>query len=201
MKNNKTREKCMNEISLVQSAKQGNAEALKMLFEANKKNIYALAYQYTKNVEDTEDIFQETFIKAFNSLHTFRSTADTNFSAWLYRIGINCSIDYIRKNRRRKEFSPKNLDIQNMPAAEDTNGPEHSQQQKEIREKTDSILKTISPRQRMVFILRHYQQMSIKEIAEYLNCTEGSVKKQLFRSVGTFKKRFKHLLTEQSYGL
>ncbi|MCK4337450.1 MAG: RNA polymerase sigma factor [Candidatus Aminicenantes bacterium] len=191
----------MNEISLVQSAKQGNQEALKMLFEANKKNIYALAYQYTKNVEDTEDIFQETFIKAFNSLHTFRAAADTNFSAWLYRIGINCSIDYIRKNRRRKEFSPKNLDIQNMPAAEDTNGPEHSQQQKEIREKTDSILKTISPRQRMVFILRHYQQMSIKEIAEYLNCTEGSVKKQLFRSVGTFKKRFKHLLTEQSYGL
>jgi RNA polymerase sigma-70 factor (ECF subfamily) len=91
MKNNKTREKCMNEISLVQSAKQGNQEALKMLFEANKKNIYALAYQYTKNVEDTEDIFQETFIKAFNSLHTVRSTADTNFSAWLYRIGINCT--------------------------------------------------------------------------------------------------------------
>ena len=201
MKNNNAREKCMNETALVRSAKQGDTEALKMLFEANKKNIYALAYQYTKNVEDTEDIFQETFIKAFNSLHTFRSAADTNFSAWLYRIGINCSIDYIRKNRRRKEFSPENLDIQNMPDREDSKGPEHTHQQKEIREKTDSVLKTISPKQRMVFILRHYQQMSIKEIAEYLNCTEGSVKKQLFRAVGTFKKRFKHLLMEQSYGL
>ena len=71
----------MNEISLVQSAKQGNQEALKMLFEANKKNIYALAYQYTKNVEDTEDISQETFIKAFDSLHTFHSTADAYCSA------------------------------------------------------------------------------------------------------------------------
>jgi len=191
----------MNETSLVRSAKQGDAEALKMLFEANKKKIYALAYQYTKNVEDTEDIFQETFIKAYNSLHTFRIATDTNFSAWLYRIGINCSIDHIRKSRRRKEFSPEYLDIQDMPDTEDSKGPEQTHLQKEIREKTDSVLKVISPRQRMVFILRHYQQLSIKEIAEYLNCTEGSVKKQLFRAVGTFKKQLKPLLAEQSYGL
>ena len=201
MKNTKSREKCMNETALIRSAKQGDAEALKMLFEANKKKIYALAYQYTKNVEDTEDIFQETFIIAYNSLHTFRIEADTHFSAWLYRIGINCSIDHIRKNKKRKEYSPENLDIQNMPDTKDSIGPEHTHQQKEIREKTDFVLKTISPRQRMVFILRHYQQLSIKEIAEYLNCTEGSVKKQLFRAVGTFKKQLKPILAEQSYGL
>ena len=191
----------MNDTDLVKAAQGGDPEAFKMLFETNKKKIYALAYQYTKNVEDTEDIFQETFIKAYNSINTFRAEPNTNFSAWLYRIGINCSIDYIRKVKRRKEFSPNEFDIQNMPEPEEKQGPEQSHRTKEVFKQTEAVLKNISPRQRMVFILRHYQQLSIKEIAEYLDCTEGSVKKQLFRAVETFKRKLKHLIPESSYGL
>lgn len=172
-----------------------------MLFESNKKRIYALAYQYTRNVEDTEDIFQETFIKAYNSLHTFRPAPDTSFSSWLYRIGVNCSIDFIRKKKRRKEFSSAHMKIDNMPDPGSAQNPEQSRRRKEIHEKTESILKTISPKQRMIFILRHYQQLSIKEIAEYFKCTEGSVKKQLFRAVGTFKKQLRHLIPEESHEL
>ena len=191
----------MNETDLVIAAQSGDSEAFKMLFETNKKRIYALAYQYTHNVEDTEDIFQETFIKAYNSIDKFRADPSTNFSAWLYRIGINCSIDHIRKNKRRKEFSSEDLDIQNMSEPESLSSPEQKHQTKEIFKQTEAVLNSISPKQRMVFILRHYQQLSIKEIAEYLGCTEGSVKKQLFRAVETFKKKFKHLIPEKSYGL
>lgn len=172
-----------------------------MLFETHRKKIYALAYQYTRNVEDTEDIFQDIFIKTFNSMHTFKLNEHTNFSSWLYRIGINCSIDFIRKNKKRKEHRAGEMDIQNIAHPEDSNSPDRSQRNREIRESTDAVLKTIAPRQRMVFILRHYQQMSIKEISEYLNCTEGSVKKQLFRAIEIFKKRLRHLIPENTYGM
>ncbi len=114
----------MEEIAAIQLARDGNTEALRLLFDENKKRIFSLAYQYVRNSEDAEDILQETFIKAYNSLHTFRTEADTQFSAWLYRIGINCSIDHIRKNKKRKEFSSENLDIQNMPDREGSKGPE-----------------------------------------------------------------------------
>ncbi|MBU4254242.1 MAG: RNA polymerase sigma factor [Acidobacteria bacterium] len=191
----------MDEAQLIRAAQSGDAEAFKMLFETHKKKIYALAYQYTKNVEDTEDIFQDTFIKTFQSLNKFRTDEQTNFFSWLYRIGINCSIDFIRKNKKRKENAAGEMDIQNIAGPEDNQSPDRRQRDREIRESTEAVLKTIAPRQRMVFILRHYQQMSIKEISEYLNCTEGSVKKQLFRAVETFKKRLKHLIPENSYGL
>ncbi|MCJ7680631.1 MAG: sigma-70 family RNA polymerase sigma factor, partial [Candidatus Aminicenantes bacterium] len=159
----------MNEAQLIRDAQSGDTEAFKMLFERHKKKIYALAYQYTRNAEDTEDIFQDTFIKTYNFLNKFRTDENTNFSSWLYRIGINCSIDFIRKNKKRREHAAGEMDIQNIAGPEDNQSPDRRQRDREIRESTEAVLKTIAPRQRMVFILRHYQQMSIKEISEYLN--------------------------------
>jgi len=189
----------MDEIALVQSAQEGNMDAFESLMKNNRQRIFALAYQYTKNAEDTEDIFQETFIKAYNNIQKFRVGKETSFTAWLYRIGINCSIDHLRKHKRHRETTADGLDIQKLPSSEKGSDPEKHQQTTEIRTKTEEVLKTIAPRQRMVFILRHYQQMNIKEIAEYLECSEGSVKKQLFRAIGSFKKQFKSFIPETSY--
>ncbi|MFC2166293.1 RNA polymerase sigma factor [Acidobacteriota bacterium] len=90
----------MDETALVQSAQAGDTDAFKFLFEENKRRIIGLAYQYTKNIEDAEDILQDTFIKAYNSLQRFDIQDHTNFTSWLYRIGINCSIDHLRKSKR-----------------------------------------------------------------------------------------------------
>lgn len=189
----------MNEIAAIKLAQEGNKEALKTLFVENKKKIFSLAYQYVKNAEDAEDILQETFIKAYRSLHRFNIQDGMSFSPWLYRIGINCSIDYLRRNKRKKEKISGVNNLDNISSNNKTSDPEESRGQKEIREKISQFLNKLSGQQRMVFILRHYQELSTKEIAEYLSCTEGSVKKQLFRAVSSLKEHLKGLILEKSY--
>jgi RNA polymerase sigma-70 factor (ECF subfamily) len=189
----------MDEIALVQSAQEGSADAFKLLFEDNKRRILNLAYQYTKNVEDSEDIVQDTFIKAYHSLQKFNIGADTNFSAWLYRIGINCSIDHLRKNKRQKDNIMPTDDMDGLSAPTNNSNPDNTNHKREVREKLEQVLDTLTKRQRMIFILKHYQELSIKEIAEYMNCSEGSVKKQLFRAVSAMKKHLKCFLPENRY--
>ncbi|UCE41319.1 MAG: RNA polymerase sigma factor [Candidatus Aminicenantes bacterium] len=190
----------MTERAIVQSAQQGNTEAFRMLFEQNRKRIFALAYQYTKNKEDAEDILQETFIKTYNYLDKYKIENDTSFSSWIYRIGINCSIDYLRKKKHKKEdFS--DWDKWEKTIGSNHSNPEHTIGLEQLREKISNLVAKLSPRQRMVFILKHYQQFSIKEIAEYLDCSEGSVKKQLFRAVSAIRSPLKKYLWEKEYGM
>lgn len=171
-----------------------------MLFEQNRKRIFALAYQYTKNREDAEDILQETFIKTYNYLDKYKLENDSQFSSWIYRIGINCSIDYLRKKKNKKEdFS--DWDTREKTIGSDHANPEHTVGLEQLREKITKLVEGLSPRQRMVFILKHYQQLSIKEIAECLDCSEGSVKKQLFRAVSAIRSPLKKYLWEKDYGL
>lgn len=190
----------MTERAIVQSAQQGDTEAFRMLFEQNRKRIFSLAYQYTKNKEDAEDILQETFIKTYNYLDKYKIENETNFSSWIYRIGINCSIDYLRKKKnKRKDFS--DWDKWEKTIGSNHSNPEHTIGLEQLREKINHLVEGLSPRQRMVFILKHYQQSSIKEIAEYLDCSEGSVKKQLFRAVSAIRSPLKKYLWEKDYGM
>lgn len=190
----------MTEKDIVQSAQEGNTEAFRMLFEENRKRIFALAYQYTKNKEDAEDILQETFIKTYNFLEKYKVENETSFSSWIYRIGINCSIDYLRRKKHKKEdYSDWDKWEKTIPSEQ--SNPEHTVGLDQLREKISNLVEGLSPRQRMVFILKHYQQYSIKEIAEYLDCSEGSVKKQLFRAVSAIKNPLKKYLWEKDYGL
>jgi len=170
-----------------------------VLFEENRQKIFYLAYQYTKNVEDAEDILQETFIKAYHSLHKFNVQNNTNFSSWLYRIGINCSIDLLRRNKKKRETISGMDNLENISSNNKDMDPEHTRRIEEIREKVTYVLNKLTAKQRMIFILKHYQQLSINEIAEYLSCSEGSVKKQLFRAVSALKKPLKKLLLENYY--
>jgi RNA polymerase sigma-70 factor (ECF subfamily) len=188
----------MKEEVLIKQAQDGDKGALKMLFEDNKKKIFYLAYQYVHNAEDAEDILQETFIKAFHSLPKYDFQNGTGFSPWLYRIGINCSIDYLRRNKRARETRGID-DFPNIPSSSQNSDPEYSSGLKEIRERIDEFLKKLTEKQRMIFVLKHYQELSTKEIAEYMNCSEGSVKKQLFRAVGAIKKQFRDFFTENNY--
>ena len=189
----------MKEIALIKLAQDGNEEALKMLYEENKNKMFALAFQYVKNAEDAEDILQDTFIKAYQNIDSFRFHEGVNFSSWLYRINVNCCIDHIRKNKIKKEKNKHVDDIETVPSTDGKTDPEHAAQQKAIRTKIDSYLGTLPPKQRMIFTLKHYQQLTTKEIAEYLKCTEGSVKKQLFRAVSGLKKHLRKFFSENNY--
>ncbi len=189
----------MKETEIVQLAQQGDTHAFRQLFEDYKRRVFTLAFQYTKNKEDAEDILQETFIKAFHSLDKFKAQDDTNFSSWLYRIGINTSIDHLRKNKMKKDNTIDSDQLPNISSVDGFSHPEHAARIKEIRTKLDVTLNKLPKGQRMVFILRHYQQLPVKEIAEYMKCSEGSVKKQLFRAFQMIKKHFKSLFQEDNY--
>lgn len=189
----------MKEEAVIRQAQEGNREAMRLLFEENKQRIFSLAYQYTKNAEDAEDLLQETFIKAYRSLHRFNVQDGNSFSRWLCRIGINCSIDYLRRNKTRKEKDMIMNNIENLTSYDKNSNPENTSVQRDIREKIDQTLNKLSGQQKIIFILKHYQQLTTKEIAEYLNCSEGSVKRQLFRAVSAMKIHLKGLILENKY--
>jgi len=191
----------MNERAIVESAQQGDTEAFRMLFEQNRQRIFSLAFQYTKNAEDAEDILQETFIKTYSFLDKYQTENDSGFSSWIYRIGINCSIDYLRRKKKTKHDFSDWDSVEKTYSDDNHSNPEHSARLEELREKISVLVDMLSPRQRMVFILKHYQQLSIKEIAELLDCSEGSVKKQLFRAISAIKNPLKKILWEKDYGL
>ncbi|HZX10443.1 MAG TPA: RNA polymerase sigma factor [Acidobacteriota bacterium] len=189
----------MEDLELIQNAQQGDREAFYMLFEKNKKMVFGLAFKYTKNKQDAEDILQETFIKALNNLNKFQTKKYSSFSSWIYRIGVNCSIDFLRdKKRIRENLSDWRLMDSTNPDSSLTD-PERKVSREDLKKKIELFLEDMPPRQKMAFVLKHFQQLKIREIAEYMECSEGSVKKQLFRAVKNLKSSLKKNFWEKEY--
>ena len=181
------------ESNCVALAKAGDRQAMHELYERNRSRIFNLAYRYVKNVPDAEDILQDTFVKAFRSLHKCQLNENNYFATWLYRIAVNCAIDHIR-NRRRTDVPAerqKNVCAASQEAAAAT--PESEFQRQQVKEQVEQGLNVLSPRKRMVVVLRHYQQMKISEIAAAMGCSQGSVKKQLFRALAQLRSELQPL--------
>ena len=189
----------MDEITLIQAAREGDENAYRRLFEDNRQRIFGLAYRYVRNREDAEDILQETFIKAYHSLGRFKMEGGTSFSSWIFRIGVNASIDLLRKHKPMKEHGADCDHLENLAGPSPGFDPEKSGRDREIRARVEEALGKLTPRQRMIFILKHNQEMSTAEIAEYMKCSQGSIKKQLFRAVSVVKAHFQKAVLEDSY--
>mgnify|MGYP005647896399 CR=1 FL=1 len=191
----------MEEIQLIKLSQEGQVEAFRQLFQLHGQRIFALAYSYLKNAQDAEDILQETFIKAFQALSSFRQDRNSSFSGWLSRIGINCCLDLLRQKKAqlRRENSLKNMSLINHNLKNSGQNLELKEQAKVLASKIEHFLDYLPPKQRMVFILRHYQGYSIREIAEDMGVSEGTVKKMLFRAFATIRRYFKKYLMENAY--
>lgn len=164
------------EIELIRRVQRGESSAFRELVERYKRVAYAIAYDMTGTHEDAEDISQEAFIRVYQAIKGFRGEAA--FSSWFYRIVVNLCISWRRKeskyNAWREEYSPEQTSWED---------PERAFRVKEIAQHVNRALQELSPKQRAVFVLRHYQGLSIKEIGEILRCSEGTVKSQLFRAI------------------
>jgi RNA polymerase sigma-70 factor (ECF subfamily) len=191
----------MEEQACIRLAREGDTEAFRALFEGHRERVFSLAYHYLKNQADAEDVMQETFIKAYHGLPGYKPDKGLNFSSWLNRICVNASIDALRKCRRKDIQSLENEEVSKLPSPSHSSNPETSARNREIREKVDQALNKLSPKQRMIFTMRHYQEYSIREIAESMDTTEGSIKKHLFRAVETLKRRLRRFVMEDGYGL
>ncbi|MCY3741942.1 MAG: sigma-70 family RNA polymerase sigma factor [Candidatus Poribacteria bacterium] len=170
----------IDEDSLVNQFQSGDTEAFNPLMLKYQKKIYNLMYQRVRDQETAKDLCQEVFLKAFNALPNFKG--GSAFYSWIYRIAINCSIDFQRKRNRDKvltfeELPPEADEVLRM--TDDHPSPEQLLDEKELGLIIRKAVKKLPPGQRRVFNLRHRRELAIKEIAALLNRSEGTVKAHL----------------------
>jgi RNA polymerase sigma-70 factor (ECF subfamily) len=184
---------------LIQQAQQHDKRAFRKLVERHRQNVYFLALDLSGNRQDAEDISQEVFLKAYRSLENFRGEA--KLSSWLYRITANCFMD----TRRRKKLATVPLQSDTYEennlesvAISDADPPEPIEkiQSSALQKHIQNALRQLSPREQMVFVLRHYQDLPLKEIGEMLEIAEGTVKTLLFRAIKRLQKELAFYQTD-----
>jgi RNA polymerase sigma-70 factor (ECF subfamily) len=171
------------ERELIDRAQRGDMESFRLLVERARANVYRLAYDLTSNRHDAEDLSQEVFLKAYRSLQQFRG--DAKWSSWLYRITVNTCYDHYKSGTTKimKHTEDIENDKSNNVFCGDAALPDKSADAKMIQENIDRALHQLTSRERSVFVLRHYHDLPLKQIAETLEITDGTVKTLLFRAI------------------
>jgi RNA polymerase sigma-70 factor (ECF subfamily) len=165
----------------------GDREALAPLMERHHRRLYRIALGYLRQPDDALDVVQETFVKAF--VHAARWDGAADVAPWLTRIAVNQAIDsYRRGKRRRASEEPLEESSPHVPALAGAS-PERQAMGREIGERVGSAVRTLPERQRAVFVLRHYQELSLEEIAQTLDMSLGTVKSALHRAVARLRER------------
>ena len=191
------KEMVQDEQVLVDRISSGDSTAFQEFVDRYKKKIYYIAYDITGDHDDAEDVSQEVFIKVFRSLKTFRRNA--KISSWLYQISVNASIDLLRKKSLKPEKSMDDIeraDIQeNLPGSSThAQNPERSAEDLIIQNHISEALQKVSPKERSVFVMRHYNELKIREIAEILKVSPGTVKALFYRATRKLRKELSFYL-------
>ncbi|MEY4937282.1 MAG: hypothetical protein RIS64_3641 [Bacteroidota bacterium] len=156
----------LSDQQLIRTYLDGDEKAFEILLHRHKTKIYTAIYLFTKDQSLAEDIFQEVFIKIINTLRSGKYNHEGKFLQWAMRIAHNLCIDYFRRNKRRPHVSPtEEFDIFNVLSLSDESAEQkimRSQSHDRVRRLVDAL----PPEQREVVILRHYADMSFKEIAQ-----------------------------------
>ena len=172
------------EAAIVRKVLGGDANAFETLVLEYEKNVYNIALRMTGNSEDAADMTQEAFIKAYNSLQSFRG--DSKFSVWLYRIVSNVCLDFLRSKNRRPTVSLSVEDDDGedtqLDVADESQSPELLLDRKLTRDSVRRGLDSLPPDYRQILLLREMQGLSYDEIAQALGLEVGTVKSRIFRA-------------------
>jgi len=173
--------------SLVRAAQRGDQDAFEQLVRAYDQSVLRLAMNLLRSPEDARDVYQEAFLRVYRNLHTFRF--DCSFHTWLYRIVTNICLDQLRKRKVRKE-EPAVVET-SEGAIDRTEGfeevsaaanPERVTWNRQLGQRIGDALEGLTPRERMVFELRHYQGLRLRNIGEILGTSEEAAKNCFFRA-------------------
>ncbi len=183
------RETQADETILVDRARQGDREAFRRLVETHQDNVYYTALGLLRNPDDAEDMVQEVFIRAYKFLDRFRGQA--RLGTWLYRVTLNACRDHQRKRRfielQQSLGLVKEPESQWVEERADAN-PERAAASTRLRGDLYRALDRLSPSERSVFVLRQFNDLSIRETAEATGRAEGTVKALLFRALRKLQK-------------
>lgn len=168
---------------LVQEAKQGSRVAYEELVTRYHGKIYGLVYNMTSNREDAQDLVQDIFIKAYQSIARFKGKS--SFYTWLYRIAVNRTINFVKKRKRKMAMSLNDTDagLERDPAYVELSskgGPDRDFSITELQEKLNEALQTLSEKHRTVVVLHDIQGIPHEEIAKMMKTSTGTVRSRLF---------------------
>jgi RNA polymerase sigma-70 factor, ECF subfamily len=173
----------LTDAATVALARDGDSEAFRALVDCHSRAVYRLAYRMTGSAHEAEDIVQETFLKAYRQLSRFESRA--NFSTWLHRIAVNCSIDLIR-SRPHREAGHDAADLDQLGTNDEVQrqvSPERLMLSTEVRDRVAGAMSSLSAMERAAFALRHFEGQSIDEISRALGLKSNATKHSIFRAV------------------
>ncbi len=183
----------LSDIELINRAKSGNDSAFEELIYRYDKTVLGIALRYTGNRDEAKDLYQEVFIRIYRGLKKFEMKSE--FSTWLYRITTNVCLSHKSRSKRQFEVSlseqidsyenstviPELIDEEMDPAEYSFN--------RELGKYINNAVESLSSKQRLAFLLKHYEGYKIREIAEMMNCKEGTIKKYLFEAVRNLRKK------------
>lgn len=171
------------DLQLVHRAQRGKLEAYEELVKRYRERIYATIYHMTSNHEDANDLAQETLIKGYLALKTFKG--GSSFYTWLYRIAVNKTINFLKQRRNRVHMSLNDLDFNaehdpDLVALISDRTPRRDLSLRELQEKLNTALLKLSEQHRLVVTLHDIQGMPHEEIAKIMDCNIGTVRSRLF---------------------
>jgi RNA polymerase sigma-70 factor (ECF subfamily) len=173
---------------LIRRAQQGDSAAFEELIKNYDRAVLGLAMHLTKCKEDAQDVYQEAFLRAYKNLGRFRF--ECSFYTWMHRIVTNLCLDRLRYNQRRnRSVEPELSDdgeeqdpLDRLPDHRPGASPERSLINRELRERVARALGKLSPKERIVFELKHYHGLRLRTIAGFFETSEGVMKNTLFRA-------------------
>ena len=183
----------VDEARLIGQVCSGNAEAFEYFVRRYQPKITRVAYRLLRDAGEADCAAQESFLRAYQSIREFRE--GSTFETWLTRICINWCKDRLKRRRLVLYFHQAPRDDEQgeaglhevTPSADPS--PERRALSREIRERLRQAMRSLSPRQRTIFLLKHFEELSIPEIAEVMSLDVGTIKSHLFRAAHKIRKR------------
>lgn len=172
------------DLDLIRRFLKGEEQAFTAIVRKYQKRAYCLAYRFTRNHQDAEDLSQEAFIRAYRALKKFKGRS--SFFTWFYRILVNLCINFHRSKPARVQ-----LPVEDFRLAQD--GPDTLSivQNREFMMKVDMAIEHLPLRQRTAFILRQREKLSFREVSESMGCSVGAAKASYFQAVQKLRKYLK----------
>ena len=183
----------LSDNELILQAKAGNDAAFEELIYRFDKSVLAIALRYVGDRDEAKDIYQEVFIRVYNGLKNFEMKSE--FSTWLYRITTNVCLTHKSKSKKHlqvsidEQFETEDDELSMYELADEEYDPGNLMLDKDLGEFISKAVDSLSSKQKMTFVLKHYEGYKLREIAKMMNCKEGTVKKYLFDAIRNLRKK------------
>jgi RNA polymerase sigma-70 factor (ECF subfamily) len=194
------------DAAVVAQVLAGDRDAFRVLVERHSRGIFRVVYRMTGNQQDTEEIVQETLLRAYKSLERFELRA--NFSTWLYRIAVNRTLDFLNA-RKTQMHAKETYQIVDHPDPEESHqvqlaaadpGPDRMLLSAEMKRRLADAMGLLTPAERVAFTMRHMEGRSMEEIGQTLNLKVSAAKNSVFRAVQKLRQQLEPYASPARWG-